>query len=82
MYRAWYSWHVCTLASSVIEYEIRTRCGTIESIDRAMSLADESAKKPLCSRQLYVIIVHFLKLMRGVLKYVPLERWIQHVIGG
>ena len=27
--------------------------------------------------QLYVnIAVHFLKLMRAILKYVPLERWI------
>ena len=32
--------------------------------------------------QLYVNIVHFLKLMRVVLKHVPLERWIQLMIGG
>ena len=47
-----------------------------------MSMADESAKKHFCSMQLYVNIVHFLKLMRAVLKHVPLERWIQLMIGG
>ena len=47
-----------------------------------MSLAEESANKHLCSMQLYVNIVHFLKLMRVVLKHVPLERWIQLMIGG
>ena len=47
-----------------------------------MSLADESVNKHLCSMQLYVNIVHFLKLMQVVLKLVPLERWIQHMIGG
>ena len=47
-----------------------------------MSLADESANKHLCSMQLYVNIVHFLKLMQAVLKHVPLERWIQLLIGG
>ena len=31
--------------------------------------------------QLYVNMVHFLKLMRVVLKHVPLERWIQLMIG-
>ena len=36
----------------------------------------------LCSTQLYVTIVHFLKLMRLVLKHVPLERWIQLMIAG
>ena len=51
------------------------------SIDFAMPLADESANKHLCSMQLYVNIVHFLKLMRPVLKHVPLERWIQLIIG-
>ena len=39
--------------------------------DLAMSLADESANKHLRSMQLYVNIVHFLKLMRVVLKHVP-----------
>ena len=51
-------------------------------LDRAMSLADESANKHLCSMQLCVNIVHFLKLMRVVLKQVPLERWILLMIGG
>ena len=32
--------------------------------------------------QLYVNKVHFLKLMRAVLKHFPLERWIQLMIGG
>ena len=32
--------------------------------------------------QYYVNIVHFLKLMRVVLKHVPFERWIQLMIGG
>ena len=47
-----------------------------------MSLAGESAKKKLCSKQLYVNKVHFLKLMRAVPKDVSLERWIQLMFGG
>ena len=47
-----------------------------------MSLADESAIKHLCIMQLYVSIVHFLKLMRAVLEHVPLERWIELMTGG
>jgi len=43
-------------------------------IDLAMSLAEESANKHSRSKQLYVNIVHYLKLMRVVLKHVPLER--------
>ena len=31
--------------------------------------------------QLYVNIVHFLNIMRVVLKHVPLERWIQLISG-
>ena len=46
------------------------------------SLADESAITHLCSVQLHVKTVHFLKLMRAVLKHVPLERWIQLMICG
>ena len=65
-----------------MEHENRTRWDTSVSLDLAMSLADESANKPLCSLQLYVQIVNFLKFMRGVLKHVPLERWIQHMIDG
>ena len=66
----------------VIECENRTRWGTNESLDLAMSLADESANKHSCSMQLYVNKVNFLKLMRVVLKHIPLERWIQLMIGG
>ena len=47
-----------------------------------MSLTDVSAYKHLRSMQLHVNIVHFLKLTRAVLKHVPLERWIQLMIGG
>ena len=47
-----------------------------------MSLADELAYKHLCSMHLYVNIVQFSKLMSAVLKHVPLERWIQLMIGG
>ena len=47
-----------------------------------MSLADDSANKHFCSMLLFVNIVHFLKLMRVVLKHVPLEHWIQFMIGG
>ena len=46
-----------------------------------MSLADKSANKHLCSMQLYVNKVHFLKLMRAVFKQGTLERWIQLMIG-
>ena len=59
MYRSWYSWYMYTIASNVIEYEIRTRWGMSVSLDRAMSLAEASANKHLCSMQLYVNIVHF-----------------------
>ena len=52
------------------------------SVDLAMSLADESANKHSRSMQLYVNLVHFLKLMRVALKHVPRERWIQLMIGG
>ena len=52
------------------------------SLDLAMLLADESANKYSRSKQYYVNIVNFLKLMRVVLKFVPLERWIQLMIGG
>ena len=52
------------------------------SVDLAMSLADESANKHSRSMQLYVNIVHYLKLMRVVLKHVPLERLIQLMSGG
>ena len=52
------------------------------SLDLAMSLADESVNKHLRSMQLYVNIEHFLKLKQVVLKHVPLERWIQLMIGG
>ena len=45
-------------------------------------LADESANKHLQSMQLRASKALFLKLMRVVLKHVPLERWIQHMIGG
>ena len=51
------------------------------SVDLAMPLADGSANKHSRSMQLYVNIVHFLKLMRVVLKNVPLERWNQLMIG-
>ena len=47
-----------------------------------MLLAVESASKHLCSMLLCVNIIHFLKLMRVVLKHVPLERWIQLMICG
>ena len=47
-----------------------------------MSLADESANKKLRSLQFYENIVHFLKLMRVVIKHVSLERWIQLMVGG
>ena len=52
------------------------------SLDLALSFADESAHNYSRSMQLYVNIVHFLKFMRVVLKFVPLERWIQLMIGG
>ena len=32
--------------------------------------------------QLHVNIVHFLKLIRAVIKHVPLQRWIQLMFGG
>ena len=41
-----------------------------------------TSHKLLGSMHLYVIIVHFLKLMREVLKHVPSERYIQLMIGG
>ena len=47
-----------------------------------LSLADASANEHSRSVQLYVNIVHFLNLMLAVLKRVPLERWIQFMIGG
>ena len=52
------------------------------SVDLAMPLADESANKHSRSLPLYVNTVHFLKLMRAVLKLVPLLRWIHIMIGG
>ena len=60
--------HGCWIASNVIEYEIHTRWGT--SVPRRVS-----------SMHLHVYIVHFLKLMSGMVKNVPLERWNQLVIG-
>ena len=82
MYRSWYSCYICTIASYVIECENLTRQGTGVSLDLAMSLTDESANKHLCTMQLYVNIVHFSKLMRGVLKHVALGRCTQLMIGG
>ena len=82
MYRFWYSCYISTITSYVIEYESRTRWGTSISLDLFMSLVDESANKNLFSMQLYVNIVHFSKLVQAVLKHVPLERWIQLMIGG
>ena len=52
------------------------------SLHHTMSLADDSANKHLSSMQLYVNIVHFVMFMRAVLKHVPLEHWIQLMIGG
>ena len=52
------------------------------SVDLAMSLANVTANKYSRSMQLYVNIVYYLKLIRVVLKYVSLERWIQLMIGG
>ena len=66
----------------MIDYEDCTRGGTSVSLDRAMSLADDSANKVLCSIQLYVNIVHSQKLIRAVLIHVPPERWFQLMIGG
>ena len=43
-----------------------------------MSLTDVSANTYLRSMQSHVNIVHFLKLVKNI----PLERWIQLVIGG
>ena len=51
-------------------------------LNLAMSLADESANKHSRSMQLYVNVVHFLKLIGVVLNHVPLERWNQLMIGG
>ena len=47
-----------------------------------MSLADSAANKHSRSVQLYVNIVHFLELMRVVLKHVLLERRVQLMIDG
>ena len=45
-------------------------------------MADVSTNKHLQSVQLQASKALFLKLMRAVLKHVPLEGWIQLMIGG
>ena len=77
-----HSCHICTIGSNAIEYKNCTRWGPYVARDGAIWLADVSAIKHLQSVQMRAGKALFLKLMWAVLKHVPLERWIQHVIGG
>ena len=82
LYCVWYSCHICTIASNKMEYKICMRWGKCVARDGAIGLADVSAIKHLQSMQLQASKALFLKLMRVVLKHVPLECWIQHMTGG
>ena len=65
-----------------MEYKNSTRRGTCVARDGAIGFTEVSANKHLQNMQLRECMVLFLKLMRVVLKHVPLVRWIQHMIGG
>ena len=81
LYRVWYSWHICTIASNAIENKNCTRGSTCVVRDCAIWLADVSANKHIHSLQTRANIVLFLNLMAPPIKNVLIERCIQLMIG-